>query len=90
MTNHTPDDLAATARAARAVANYRAADRSWSRPVWESRQEGIDSVERLAMAAVALAADLADKLHGDHAQVVLDSHAINAGAFEEQHRGHAD
>lgn len=89
MTDHDPDALAATSRAARAVANYRAADGSWSRPVWEARQEGIDAVEKLAMAAIALAADLGDKVHADRAQVALDSHALDAGAYEEQQRGGA-
>jgi hypothetical protein len=84
MTNHTPEDLAATSRAARAVANWRAADPSWSRPVWEARQDGIDEMEKLAMAAIVLAGDLADKLHADRAQAVLDNHAINAGAYEEE------
>ena len=84
---HPAAALAATSRAARSIANYRARHESWSRPVWEARREGIDAVEMLALAAIELAAELADKLHGDRAQAVLDAHAINAGAYEEQHRG---
>lgn len=86
MTDHHPADLAAHSRAGRAVANRRARHESWSRPVWEARREGIDAVEKLAMAAIDLAADLADKLHGERAQAVLDAHALDAGAYEERHR----
>lgn len=84
MTNHTPENLTASSRAARAVANCRAADPSWSNPLSEARQEGIDAMEKLAMATIVLAADLADQLHAARAQAVLDNHAINAGAFEEE------
>lgn len=87
---HAPEDLTATSRAARAVANFRARHESWSRPIWEARCEGIDAVEQLAMAAILLAADLADKLHGDGAQVVLDGHALDAGAYAERHAPESD
>lgn len=90
MTHHDPRDLTAHSRAGRAIANYRARHESWSLPVWEAEQEGIESLRRLAMAAIAVAADLGDQLHGDRAQVVLDRHALNAAGYEEEHSGGPD
>ena len=87
MTHYPPEALAATRRAARSVADYRANAEGWSRPVQEARREGIDAMEQLTLALIAMAADLADTKHGQRAQRELDRHALNASAFEErQHR----
>lgn len=84
MTHHTPEYLRASSRAARSLANQQASDPNWSKPVWEARQEGIDAMEKLTLALIVLAGDLAEQLHAARAQAVLDNHAINAGAFEEE------
>ena len=81
-----PEYLTASSRAARAVANCRASHPSWSDPVREARREGIDAMEKLAMAAIAGWADLADQYYAEHAQAELDGHYFRAVAYAEKHK----
>jgi len=90
MTHYPPESLAATRRAAKAVADHRANADGWSRPVQEARREGIDAMEQLALALILMAGDLAEKYHGRRAQLELDRHALNAGAFEERQNRERD
>ena len=90
MTQYPAEALAATRRAAKSVADYRANAEGWSFPVQEARREGPDAMEQLTLALVAMAADLADKYHGHRAQRELDRHALNASAFEERQNRERD
>lgn len=85
----TPQDLTASSRAARAVANCRASHPSWSDPVREARREGIDAIEKLAMAAIAGWADMADQYYAERAQAELDGHYFRAVAYAEKHKSDA-
>lgn len=80
---HPRITLTAMSRAARAIAAWRADDDAGAAAVvQESRDDG--TVLEFGMAACMLAAQLADKLHGDRAQLVLDALALDAAWFREQ------
>jgi len=88
-TSPAPEYLTASSRAARAVANCRASHKSWSDPIREARQEGIDALEKLAMAAIVGWADLADQFYADRAQLEVDGHYFRAVAYEQKYKGDA-
>lgn len=69
-----------------AIANYRAQDANWAEPIWQARRDGIDAVEKMLLAAIALADALGAQLHGDATQVEADRLALAAGAYEERQR----